>query len=126
MDLPIPGSPARSVTDPCTNPPPSTRSMPGSPVGIRGCWAWDWPSGTTFTGDVEAEARAAAISAMVPQAPHPGQRPTHLGTGWRQSVHTNTVAGFAIEHGPADEPWGVRRFFVRDPFGRLVNILSHR
>ena len=35
-------------------------------------------------------------------------------------------AGFAIEYGPADEPWGVRRFYVRDPFGRLVNILSHR
>ncbi|RVD68768.1 MAG: glyoxalase [Mesorhizobium sp.] len=35
-------------------------------------------------------------------------------------------AGFAIEYGPADEPWGVRRFFVRDPFGRLVNVLSHR
>lgn len=34
-------------------------------------------------------------------------------------------AGFAIEYGPADEPWGVRRFFVRDPFGRLVNILAH-
>jgi catechol 2,3-dioxygenase-like lactoylglutathione lyase family enzyme len=33
--------------------------------------------------------------------------------------------GFAIEYGPADEPWGVRRFFVRDPFGRLVNILAH-
>ncbi|TIT29001.1 MAG: glyoxalase, partial [Mesorhizobium sp.] len=31
-------------------------------------------------------------------------------------------AGFAIEYGPADEPWGVRRFFVRDPFGRLVNV----
>ncbi|MDX8494583.1 VOC family protein [Mesorhizobium sp. VK22B] len=35
-------------------------------------------------------------------------------------------AGFAIEYGPADEPWSVRRFYVRDPFGRLVNILSHR
>lgn len=35
------------------------------------------------------------------------------------------AAGFVIEYGPADEPWGVRRFFVRDPFGRLVNILSH-
>ena len=35
-------------------------------------------------------------------------------------------AGFAIEYGPADEPWGVRRFFVRDPFGKLVNILQHR
>ena len=35
-------------------------------------------------------------------------------------------AGFVIEYGPADEPWGVRRFYVRDPFGRLVNILAHR
>ncbi|WP_219209846.1 VOC family protein [Variovorax boronicumulans] len=35
------------------------------------------------------------------------------------------AAGFAIEYGPVDEPWGVRRFFVRDPFGQLVNILSH-
>ena len=36
-----------------------------------------------------------------------------------------TAAGFAIEYGPADEPWGVRRFYVRDPFGKLVNILMH-
>ncbi|TPI24222.1 VOC family protein [Mesorhizobium sp. B2-1-8] len=36
------------------------------------------------------------------------------------------AAGFAVEYGPADEPWGVRRFYVRDPCGRLVNILSHR
>lgn len=35
------------------------------------------------------------------------------------------VAGFAIIYGPAEEPWGVRRFFVRDPFDRIVNILSH-
>jgi catechol 2,3-dioxygenase-like lactoylglutathione lyase family enzyme len=35
-------------------------------------------------------------------------------------------AGFTIEYGPADEPWGVRRFYVRDPFGKLVNILQHR
>ncbi|MDR9854865.1 VOC family protein [Paenibacillus sp. VCA1] len=33
--------------------------------------------------------------------------------------------GFRIEYGPADEPWGVRRFYVRDPFGRLINILAH-
>ncbi|WP_335931979.1 VOC family protein [Streptomyces sp. PTD5-9] len=25
-----------------------------------------------------------------------------------------------------DEDWGVRRFFVRDPNGRVVNVLSHR
>ncbi len=34
-------------------------------------------------------------------------------------------AGIAIEYGPATEPWGVRRFYVRDPFGKLVNILQH-
>lgn len=33
--------------------------------------------------------------------------------------------GVPIEYGPVEEPWGVRRFFVRDPFGRLVNILVH-
>ncbi len=30
-----------------------------------------------------------------------------------------------IEYGPKSEPWGVRRFYVRDPFNRLVNILQH-
>lgn len=34
-------------------------------------------------------------------------------------------AGFEIEYGPAIEPWGVYRFYVRDPFNKLVNILSH-
>lgn len=33
--------------------------------------------------------------------------------------------GFEIEYGPVSEPWGVRRFYVRDPFGRLINILTH-
>lgn len=34
-------------------------------------------------------------------------------------------ARFKIEYPLTDEPWGVRRFYVRDPFGRLVNILAH-
>jgi catechol 2,3-dioxygenase-like lactoylglutathione lyase family enzyme len=34
-------------------------------------------------------------------------------------------AKIPIEYGPADEPWGVRRFYVRDPFGKLINILTH-
>ena len=36
------------------------------------------------------------------------------------------AAGFEVVYGVADEPWGVRRFYLRDPFGRLVNILSHK
>ena len=34
-------------------------------------------------------------------------------------------AGFPVVYGPADEPWVVRRFYTRDPFGKLVNILTH-
>lgn len=34
-------------------------------------------------------------------------------------------ADISIEYGPANEPWGVRRFYVRDPFGKLINILQH-
>jgi catechol 2,3-dioxygenase-like lactoylglutathione lyase family enzyme len=34
-------------------------------------------------------------------------------------------AKLPIEYGPTSEPWGVRRFFVRDPFGKLLNILAH-
>ena len=42
-------------------------------------------------------------------------------------VHRKMQAGgFQIDYGPITEPWGVRRFYVRDPFGRLVNILEHR
>jgi catechol 2,3-dioxygenase-like lactoylglutathione lyase family enzyme len=34
--------------------------------------------------------------------------------------------GYEIVHPLTDEPWGVRRFFVREPNGRVLNILSHR
>lgn len=35
------------------------------------------------------------------------------------------AAGFPVEYGSVDEAWGVRRFYTRDPFGKLINILSH-
>ncbi|MCP2164181.1 VOC family protein [Goodfellowiella coeruleoviolacea] len=34
--------------------------------------------------------------------------------------------GTEIVHRLRDEEWGVRRFFVRDPNGRVVNVLAHR
>ncbi len=35
------------------------------------------------------------------------------------------ASGTPIEYGPVSEPWGVRRFYVRDPLGKLLNILQH-
>jgi predicted enzyme related to lactoylglutathione lyase len=42
------------------------------------------------------------------------------------AVHARALAGgHEIVYALSDEPWGVRRFFVRDPAGKLLNVLSH-
>ncbi|MFD5667252.1 VOC family protein [Streptomyces anthocyanicus] len=42
------------------------------------------------------------------------------------AVYAQVVAsGAEIVREPQDEEWGVRRFFVRDPNGRVINVLTH-
>lgn len=42
------------------------------------------------------------------------------------AVHARAVAlGFEVVYPLRDEDWGVRRFMLRDPGGRVVNVLSH-
>lgn len=43
------------------------------------------------------------------------------------AVHARALAlGHDVIYELRDEDWGVRRFMVRDPGGRVVNVLSHR
>lgn len=35
------------------------------------------------------------------------------------------TAGAEIAYPLTVEPWGVKRFFFRDPFGNLINVLTH-
>ncbi len=42
------------------------------------------------------------------------------------AVHALAVArGLPIAYPLTDEPWGVRRFFVTDPNGVVINVMSH-
>lgn len=42
-------------------------------------------------------------------------------------VHGRAVAaGHEITYPLTVEPWGVRRFFLRDPLGTVLNVLEHR
>ena len=42
------------------------------------------------------------------------------------AAHAQAVRdGHEVVYGPVDEPWGVRRFFVRDPHGVVVCVLAH-
>lgn len=43
------------------------------------------------------------------------------------TVHAEAVRrGLRVVHPLTDEPWGVRRFFVQDPDGHVINVLTHR
>ena len=35
------------------------------------------------------------------------------------------AANIELEYGPERESWGVQRFYIRDPFGKLINVLQH-
>jgi catechol 2,3-dioxygenase-like lactoylglutathione lyase family enzyme len=42
------------------------------------------------------------------------------------ALHAEAVArGLEIVYPLTDEPWGIRRFFVRDPDGRVINVAMH-
>ena len=41
-------------------------------------------------------------------------------------VHARAVSrGFKVVYPLTNEPWGVRRFFVTDPNGTIINVMSH-
>ena len=43
------------------------------------------------------------------------------------AAHAEAVRrGLRVVYPLTDEPWGVRRFFVEDPGGTVVNVLAHR
>ena len=43
------------------------------------------------------------------------------------AVHAKAIAlSLQIVYPLTDEPWGVRRFFVTDPNGVVINVVSHR
>ena len=43
------------------------------------------------------------------------------------TVHARAIElGLPIVYPLTDEPWGVRRFFVADPNGVVVNVMCHR
>jgi len=93
--LPTPGSPPRSVTEPGTSPPPSTRSSSGIPVERGDPWETStspmrWAglaasSATPAASDEMSLAGSSTSSTKVFQAPHDVQRPAHFGNDAPQS-----------------------------------------
>ena len=63
-----------------------------------------------------------------PTALDPAVREVHLSVEVADvdAAHADAVArGLEVVRPLQDEPWGIRRFFVREPSGRVVNVSSH-
>lgn len=58
----------------------------------------------------------------------PNTRRTHIAVEVEDvdAVHAEAQRrGLRIVYPITDEPWGIRRFFVEDPDGRVINVHSH-
>jgi uncharacterized glyoxalase superfamily protein PhnB len=42
------------------------------------------------------------------------------------AIHARALSlGFNVVYPLTNEPWGVRRFFVTDPSGTIIDVMSH-
>jgi catechol 2,3-dioxygenase-like lactoylglutathione lyase family enzyme len=68
----------------------------------------------------------AQISVMSEDASAPVRPDVSIEVDDVDAVHASAQRlGYEVVYPLTDEPWGVRRFFVRDPSGAVLNVLSH-
>src|SRR5437868_100928 len=57
-------------------------------------------------------------------APEDSVISVHVGAGVDEAYAEAQRRGYEIVHPLTEEPWGVRRFFVRAPDGNVINVVS--
>lgn len=78
----------------------------------------------TFASPNNPTAQISVIRRDKPDVPHPD---VSIEVAEVDTMHTKAEEQqIEIVYPLTDEPWGVRRFFVRDPNGLVINILSHK
>lgn len=94
----------------------------GEVLGLEAAMDLGWVA--TFAAP---ENPAAQINVMREDASAPVRPDVSIEVDDVDAAHAAALhRGCEIVHPLTDEPWGVRRFFVRDPNGAVLNVLSHR
>jgi predicted enzyme related to lactoylglutathione lyase len=102
--------------------PGAARSFYEGVLGLEVAMDHGWITTLAAPGE-----RLAQISVMTHDASAPVRPDISIEVDDVDAVHAAAVRlGHEIVHPLTDEPWGVRRFFVREPTGKVLNILSHR
>jgi predicted enzyme related to lactoylglutathione lyase len=101
--------------------PAATRDFYGDLFGLETAMDMGWIATLVAPDD-----RTAQISVFEPDA-EPGRHPfVSIEVSDVDAVHDRALElGHEIVYELRDEDWGVRRFMLRDPGGRVVNVLTH-
>ena len=86
--------------------------------------AMDMGSMLTFASPSNPTAQLSVMAGTGASPPHPD---VTVEVADVDAVHARAVArGQPIAYPLTDEPWGVRRFFLVDPNGVVLNVMTHR
>ena len=78
----------------------------------------------TFVSPTNPTAQITLMQASTSSVPNPN---LSIEVDDVDAVHAKAAElGLQIVYPLTNEPWGVRRFFVTDPNGVVVNVMSHR
>jgi predicted enzyme related to lactoylglutathione lyase len=80
-----------------------------------------WIASLTSPSNETAQISFMTHDATAPVTPDVSIEVSDVDEAYRRAVER----GAEIVHELRDEPWGVRRFFVRDPNGQVLNVLTH-
>jgi predicted enzyme related to lactoylglutathione lyase len=112
----------RIVPDLHADDPAAARSFYEDVLGLEVAMDFGWIVTFAAPGDGRVQ-----LSVMTRDASAPVRPDISIEVDDVDAVHATAVRlGHEIVHPLTDEPWGVRRFFVREPTGKVLNILSHR
>jgi catechol 2,3-dioxygenase-like lactoylglutathione lyase family enzyme len=90
-------------------------------IGLDGGDGLDW---ILFFGTEQREVQLSVMKTDVKAHLHPD---VSIEVDDVDAVHARAVAaGAEVVYPLTDEEWGLRRFFVRDPDGAILNITQHR
>jgi catechol 2,3-dioxygenase-like lactoylglutathione lyase family enzyme len=102
-----------------------SRTFYGDFLGLSHAMDLGWVSTFVSTSNPTAQITLMQETSATPDAilPHPH---VSIEVDDVDGFHASAVSrGYEIIYPLTLEPWGVKRFFVRDPNGHIINILSH-
>jgi catechol 2,3-dioxygenase-like lactoylglutathione lyase family enzyme len=98
-----------------------SRSFYGDVIGLEEGPGLDW---ILFFGTDQREVQLSVMKLDVEAQVHPD---VSIEVDDVDAVHERArAAGAEIVYPTTDEEWGLRRFFVRDPNGAVINVTEHR